>query len=373
MTIPASGPVTFTDIQTEFGGTNPIALNEYYAGGGLVPAATSGTYGPVPSSGALTVQNFYGTSALIPVYPQNVFAVTAYTGVTGSNVTINNGINLSGNGGLIWSKGRNQANPNALTDTVRGVSFQSSSNATSEQTGSGISSFTSTGYVTNQQGQTNGGSSETYVSWTFQEQPKFFDVVTATAVGSTVTFAHNLGSSPGFVAIKKTSASEAWYCYHTSLGVNTYLSLNTNGGADTLSGSWTVSSSSVAFNYASAGNYVAYIYASNAGGFGPTGTDNAISCGSFVSNIAGGSVNLGYQPQFLISKITAAVGLGWYIMDSQRGFTLASPSSQALQANTAGVEGALGWFTPTATGFDLNAGQLSSGYTYVYIAIRKPM
>ncbi len=27
MTIPSSGPVTFTDIQTEFGGTNPIALN----------------------------------------------------------------------------------------------------------------------------------------------------------------------------------------------------------------------------------------------------------------------------------------------------------------------------------------------------------
>ena len=62
MAIPASGPLSMTDIQTEFGGTNPIGLNEYYAGGGLVPAGTSGTYGAVPSSGAISIQNFYGTS-----------------------------------------------------------------------------------------------------------------------------------------------------------------------------------------------------------------------------------------------------------------------------------------------------------------------
>lgn len=66
MTLPASGPLSFTDIQTEFGGTNPIGLNEYYAGGGLVPAGTTGTFGAVPSSGAISIQNFYGTSAIVP-------------------------------------------------------------------------------------------------------------------------------------------------------------------------------------------------------------------------------------------------------------------------------------------------------------------
>jgi hypothetical protein len=65
MAIPASGPLAFTDIQTEFGGSNPISLSEYYAGGGLVPAGTSGTYGAVPSSGQISVQNFYGTSAVV--------------------------------------------------------------------------------------------------------------------------------------------------------------------------------------------------------------------------------------------------------------------------------------------------------------------
>jgi hypothetical protein len=38
MTLPASGTLSFLSIQNEFGGTAPIGLNEYYRGGGLVPA-----------------------------------------------------------------------------------------------------------------------------------------------------------------------------------------------------------------------------------------------------------------------------------------------------------------------------------------------
>ena len=67
MALPTSGPITLTDIQTEFGGTAPTSLNEYYAGGAYVPAGTSGTYGAVPSSGEISLRNFYGTSnAFIP-------------------------------------------------------------------------------------------------------------------------------------------------------------------------------------------------------------------------------------------------------------------------------------------------------------------
>jgi hypothetical protein len=63
MALPTSGPLTLADIQTEFGGVNPIGLNEYYAGGGRVPPGTTGTYGAVPSSGTISIRNFYGTSA----------------------------------------------------------------------------------------------------------------------------------------------------------------------------------------------------------------------------------------------------------------------------------------------------------------------
>lgn len=61
MALPSSGPLTLSAIQTEFGGSSPTSLTEYYAGGGLVPSGTSGTNGPVPSSGAIRIQNFYGT------------------------------------------------------------------------------------------------------------------------------------------------------------------------------------------------------------------------------------------------------------------------------------------------------------------------
>lgn len=52
----------------EFGGTNPIEFNEYYAGGAQVPAGTTGLYGPIPSSGELEVRDFYGASDVPPVF-----------------------------------------------------------------------------------------------------------------------------------------------------------------------------------------------------------------------------------------------------------------------------------------------------------------
>jgi len=60
MAIPASGTITLTDIQTEFGGSNPIGLSEYYRGGAYVPN-TSGN-ATIPTSGTITFANFYNTS-----------------------------------------------------------------------------------------------------------------------------------------------------------------------------------------------------------------------------------------------------------------------------------------------------------------------
>jgi hypothetical protein len=62
MPIPSSGAISLDTIQTEFGGSNPISLSEYYAGGTYVPSGTSGTNGAVPSSGQISFSQFYGTS-----------------------------------------------------------------------------------------------------------------------------------------------------------------------------------------------------------------------------------------------------------------------------------------------------------------------
>lgn len=66
MTIQTSGPISLNDVQTEFGGSNPISLNEYYAGGSYVPSGTSGTNGAVPTGGTISLWNFYGTSNFVP-------------------------------------------------------------------------------------------------------------------------------------------------------------------------------------------------------------------------------------------------------------------------------------------------------------------
>lgn len=77
MPLPSSGPLSLNDIQTEFGGTNPISINEYYAGGSFVPAGTSGTNGPVPSSGTISISNFYGTTkVVISISNQNIIDAT---------------------------------------------------------------------------------------------------------------------------------------------------------------------------------------------------------------------------------------------------------------------------------------------------------
>lgn len=62
MTLQTSGQITLNNIQTEFGGSNPISFSEYYAGGANVPAGSTGTNGAIPSSGAISLSNFYGTS-----------------------------------------------------------------------------------------------------------------------------------------------------------------------------------------------------------------------------------------------------------------------------------------------------------------------
>tara|TARA_B100000459_G_C8590513_1_gene207516 strand:+ start:1550 stop:2215 length:666 start_codon:yes stop_codon:yes gene_type:complete len=65
MTLPSSGVISLNSIQGEFGGSNPIGLNEYYRGGGLVPNHSNTS--SIPTSGTIDAQDFYGTSATSPI------------------------------------------------------------------------------------------------------------------------------------------------------------------------------------------------------------------------------------------------------------------------------------------------------------------
>ena len=62
MPTPSSGPISLLDVQNEFGGSNPIGINEYY-----------GVAAGVPSSGTISLYDFYGKSAVTTPFTENVF------------------------------------------------------------------------------------------------------------------------------------------------------------------------------------------------------------------------------------------------------------------------------------------------------------
>jgi len=320
------------------------------------------------------------------VYVEDVFSTWLYTG-NGSTQTITNGIDLSGKGGLVWVKARGSTSfgnvDHALHDSARGVtnSLLSSSNSGQfDQTTSGVTVFNSSGFAIGS-GPRYNESPVSYASWTFRKQAKFFDVVTYTGNGSNRTIAHNLGSVPGTILVKRTDTSGDWQVYHRSLANTEYMVLNSTAAKVTGATRWnSTTPTSTEFSLgtdatvnANTGTYVAYLFAHNAGGFGTAGTDSVISCGSFTSDSSGNAtVTLGWEPQWLLFKRTDSTG-SWALHDTMRGGSL-SASSDGLSANTSEAEGAgtsnYAW-NPTATGFQFRASLGGSGATYIYIAIRR--
>lgn len=100
-TLQSSGAISLNDIQTVFGGTNPIGMNEYYAGGVNVPAETSG----IPTSGTIAINQFYGKSKTTPPGTTVFTSVgttswTAPAGITRVDVLIVAGGGGGGNSGF---------------------------------------------------------------------------------------------------------------------------------------------------------------------------------------------------------------------------------------------------------------------------------
>jgi hypothetical protein len=330
------------------------------------------------TSGAASYDAFGGGSAAVPNYIEDVFSTWLYTG-NGATQTITNGIDLAGKGGLVWIKQRDAVRENLLFDTIRGATQRLYSNLTNAQSASAqsLTAFTSSGFSLGTSADVN-NSGGTYVSWTFREQPKFFDVVTYTGTGANRTIAHNLGSVPGCIIVKRTNASAAWAVYHRSLANTQYMVLDSANGVNTGASFWnSATPTSTVFSLgnnsqvnASGGTYVAYIFAHNAGGFGLSGTDNVISCGSFTTDGSSNftSVALGYEPQFMLFKSTVNAQ-NWVINDVMRG---ASETGGArLFPNTDGAEVSETPAIPTATGFKKGGSNLPASDTIIYIAIRR--
>ena len=322
-----------------------------------------------------------------PLEVEDVFSTYLYEGSNTLPLVQTTGIDGS-EGALVWIKNRGVTHDHILFDTEQNTNIETNnSNAglTSHDT-----TITSTGFsLNNGDGRYNDGTTPgNYVSWTFRKAPKFFDVVTYTGNGVSQNISHNLGAIPGCVVIKRTDSATDWLVWHRKInGTDADGSIKLNSTAAKQNGQpWDWDGVTDAYFplisdwtevNASGGSYVAYFFAHNDGdgGFGPNGDADIIKCGSYAGNAT--SVDLGFEPQFIIVKRTDSAE-NWMMFDSMRGWNADGDSLGWLMPNKTSAEGTLtnGNFGLTSTGFEMSSGYTplnngSSSSTYIYIAIRR--
>ena len=296
------------------------------------------------------------------LYVDDMFSTYLYTG-NGSTQAINNGIDLAGKGGLVWTKDRNNTYQHCLFDTVR-VSGENDSyldvSSTYAQTpySTNSISYTATGYTLNNSLAYTNGVGQSYASWTFRKAPKFFDIVTYTGNGvAGRQIPHGLGIAPGMITTKSTSTTGDWNTYHRSAAGDLKLNLP---DAQTASRALVTAASDSTFTVSGVANtsgvtYIAYLFAHD------PSEDGMIQCGVTTANTP---VNLGWEPQYLLFKNAANTYEGWIIYDSMRGLRVVG-SNPLLYADASNAENTYRTVSPSATGFTVDG-------ALFYLAIRRP-
>ena len=325
------------------------------------------------------------------VYVDDVFSTYLYAG-TGSSQNIVTGIDLSGEGGLVWTKSRTSAVSNQLTDTVSGYRLESDDTYAGEASQGNVT-FNSNGHTQATGSSFFNDSGNDFVNWTFRKAPGFFDIVTYTGDGgSNRAISHNLASKPGLVIIKTTSMAAGWMVGTGFTSTQYYrLALETSGAAsggglanydNYLSAEPTTTTFSVGnegLGNANGQGYVAYLFANDAQDFGTDSDEAIIKCGSYTGNGStnGPTIDLGFEPQWLLIK-NATASSNWMMVDNMRGLpvggddaTLAADTSDAEN----GVIGAVAAVNILPNGWKNVGGVTASnanGATHIYMAIRRP-
>jgi hypothetical protein len=321
------------------------------------------------------------------IYVEDVFSTYLYTG-NGSTQTITNDIDLAGEGGLVWIKGRGGLSDHILQHNTTQYLSSNTTAAASDPTSVYVTSFNSTGFSLGFGDAVNKATAPSpYASWTFRKAEKFFDIVTYTSQSGVTEIPHNLGSVPGCIIVKKLNGGTSWTVYHRSTGETKRLELDGSGEAVTNSAWGNTLPTSTHFTIDPSNNnvfgtlgdqFVAYLFAHDAGGFGDSDNDSVVKCGSYTGNgsATGPTIDLGWEPQWLLIK-RATVSTGdWLLFDNMRLFadTASGDSAEALRANATSADAATRWLRPLNTGFQplttatsINA----SGSDYIYIAIRR--
>ena len=211
-------------------------------------------------------------------YIDDIFSTFLYRG-SGSARQIVNGIDLSGEGGLVWIKNRDASDKHILGDTVRGVNKYLSSNLNAAETndGSMIMNSHSNAFSVGAENEVN-TNGEDYSSWTFRKAPGFFDIQEYSSGSSNTSGSignanfqvnHDLGCIPGMILIKRTNSTNDWFAWvRGKEGV-----LNSSNALDDATALPLADVTSTYFKFSAGngsyndpGNFIAYIFAGGESG-----------------------------------------------------------------------------------------------------------
>ena len=266
-----------------------------------------------------------------------------------------------------------------MFDTIRGAGVYQRTNLASNDPSpqlATLSSFDSNGFSVGSDGGVN-GNNDTYVAWMWKaggtavsntdgsitssvsaNQDAGFSIVkwTTTAAASW-NVGHGLDTAPEMIISKMTSFSNAWEVYHKDVGTGKYLQLASSAAATTDAGGFSSVTDTTWTSYTTntTGTYIAYCFNS---------VDGYQKIGSYTGAV-GRTVNVGFEPRFIMFKNTSASGQ-WWIHDAVRG------DDKRLFAEVSNAESTSSSLTTSSTGFTLNDanGNLNtSGNTYIYLAI----
>ena len=294
----------------------------------------------------------------------------------------------AGDGGMVWIKNRDSSSEeHNLYDTVRDVGNRLVTTSTAAESfdNQTLKKFTSGGFTVGTQNMVN-QNSNSMVAWTWKKQEKFFDIQTWTGDGtSNRSLSHSLNSDIGMIIAKSRSSTTQWMVWHRSMTDNEFLRLNTDGAQGGYGSFYEAGMTTTTFgvtgtnaNYGmniNGATYVAYLFAhnNNDGGFGPDQNMDAIKCGTFTHSSNLYSVDLGFEPQWVMMKRTDS-SEDWKMWDNMRGWFAgeSTADNKELHPNTNAAEDAGGGRNALmSTGWrEYDSGQLSDG-TYIYMAIRR--
>ena len=358
----------------------------------VTPGTITNNNGATVSSSSPSFSSSGGGAGL---YVDDLFSTSLYT-ASGSTQTINNGIDLAGEGGMVWIKNRSGGSSftnHTIVDSERIGSNGYKSLYTNLRDGQYTPSSSSMAVVTsfNGNGFTRGGNTNVSngdnVSWTFRKAPKFFDVVVYNGsgpgtAGNEQQISHNLGSKPGMIWVKRIdTGNNDWYVFTDIFdGTYDYTFLNTtNNFSGSSNNVFTASHFNVGGQINDSGaTYVAYLFGNDEQVFGANGNESIIKCGSYVGTGNPHKViDVGFEPQCVIFKNASTSGSGsnWYIMDTMRRLTSHNSHDEYIFPNTNDGGNTASFMYPTPTGFGFTATGIGANQvndTYIYVAIRRP-